>query len=280
MHPANDDLERPVVRVQNLVEQLALLGLSKDEAGVYVHISMHGPSKAGDLARGLHISRGETYRILERLVSSGFATTRLGRPALYDVVDPDAMFDSLVAAEQARIAVIERVRSETTRSLRVLKATPPPARNSFKMIQGRQETTASLLRLIDGAEREIKFINTRDGPNAFARDSAFLDAIVERATNGVAVRGLVRVTPAAKPHYDRLADVPNVILQPMDTESLIRYYVVDDRELLMWVVNDAPARSSHSDVAMWTDAGDFVGTQRALFDGMWTTTAREDLPTA
>ena len=50
----------------------------------------------------------------------------------------------------------------------------------------------------------------------------------------------------------------------------MRFVIVDERELVMWVVNDPSTRLlAEEDVAVWTTAPDFVATQSWLFERAW-----------
>lgn len=63
---------------------------------------------------------------------------------------------------------------------------------------------------------------------------------------------------------------PNFAFRTLDLGEVVRFVIVDERELQMAVVSDASSRlTADADVFVWTDATDFVRTQLLLFDRLW-----------
>jgi sugar-specific transcriptional regulator TrmB len=260
------------VKVQDVIDRLSVLGLDHDEAAVYVHLSMMGPSKASDIAAAVKLHRTETYRTLQNLVQRGFATATLSRPARFEAAAPEKLFHEILEAQQARQDSIARVQSEIADALTTLRGAPGQAmsKNTFKVLQGRREIYGVMERMVRDAERSIKTVSTHEGAVMMSDMAGIMDLAVRRAKEGVQVRAVLKTTPPTRQRLAPLLDIPTVGLRHVDAEGIIRFVVLDLRELLIWVVSDPSSRlTSEQDVAIWTDATDFVGTQSVLFDSLW-----------
>jgi sugar-specific transcriptional regulator TrmB len=248
------------------------LGLDAEEAAVYVHLSMLGPSKASDIAAALKMHRTETYRTLQTLVQRGFASSTLSRPAKFEAAPPEKLFQELLAAQQARQDNIARAQGEIASALSTLRSQPAEAtsKNTFKVLQGRREIYGVLERMIREAKQDVAFLSTHEAAFAMGEAAGLVDVLVDRARAGVRVRGLLRTTKPARERIAALPDIPGLTWRNLNEPTMMRFVVSDHKELLLWVVSDPSSRlTTEADVAIWSDASDFVATQSALFDLAW-----------
>jgi sugar-specific transcriptional regulator TrmB len=260
------------VKVHDIIDRLTVLGLDQDEAAVYVHLSMMGPSKASDVAAAVKLHRTEAYRTLQNLVQRGFASATLSRPAKFEAAPPERLFEDILAQQRAKAETIARAQGEIAGALTTLRTTQEPSasRNTFKVLQGRREIYSVLERMLRDAQQEALLLSTHEAGLSMADTAGLLDLAVQRARDGVRVDVVTRGTPASRPRLAQLAGTPNLALRDLDADRIMRFAVVDGKELLVWVVSDpSPRMSSEEDVAIWTDASGFVGTQQALFRAVW-----------
>ncbi|MHB8605544.1 MAG: TrmB family transcriptional regulator [Thermoplasmatota archaeon] len=251
---------------------MTVLGLNRDEAAVYVHLSMMGPSKASDVAAATKLHRTETYRTLQTLVQRGFAYATLSRPARFEAAPPERLFQDLLAAEQSRSDRIQRAQVVIAASLATLRQQPTRdvSRNTFKILQGRREIYGVLERMIRGAERTLRAISTHEGTVAMAEMGGLTEIAQQRALDGLKVQSILRTTPEMRGKLMPLFAADTIELRNFETDRIVRYVIADEKELLMWVVSDpSPRLTSEEDVAIWTNAPDFVGTQNVLFELAW-----------
>lgn len=259
------------MKVQEIVERLTVLGLDRDEAAVYVHLSMMGASKASDVAAALKMHRTETYRTLQNLVQRGFASSTLSRPARFEAAPPEKLFDEILAAQKARSENIQRAQVDIAPALSTLRGQSGggASKNTFKVLQGRREIYAVMERMLRDAQRSVKALSTHEGAVAMADMAGLLDLARQRAAQGVDLRVLLKTTPQSRAKLLQ-GEGPGPAYRHVDTDRVMRFVVADDATLLLWVVSDPSQRlTSEEDVAIWTDATDFVGTQSVLFDAAW-----------
>jgi sugar-specific transcriptional regulator TrmB len=281
--PADGQRGSLLVKVQDIIDRLSVLGLDADEAAVYVHLSIMGPSKASDIAAALKMHRTETYRTLQNLVQRGFATATLSRPARFEAAAPERLFQEILAAQLARQESIQRAQTEISGALSSLRGATgqPLSKNTFKILQGRREIYAVLERMLREAHAEVKAVSTHAGALQMGDMAGLLDVGAQRAREGLRLRAVLHIDDASRQRLAAL-QTPRMEFRHVEEARVARFAIADDRELLLWVVSDPSSRlAAAGDVALWTDAADFVGTQSLLFESLWREASRlEDLPPA
>ncbi|HVL86864.1 MAG TPA: helix-turn-helix domain-containing protein [Candidatus Thermoplasmatota archaeon] len=258
--------------MQNIIDRLTVVGLAPQEAAVYVHLNMMGASKASDIAAALKLHRTEAYRILQNLVQQGFATSTLSRPIRFEAAPPEKLFSEILSAQEAKFESITRAKNELASSLATLR-TPMEtnvSRNTFKILQGRREIYGVMERLLRDARSEARFLSTHEGGFGMASMAGTWDVLADRAQQGLAARVLLAPAPETRVKLAQVAGVPPIEIREYDVDRTLQFVIGDDRQLLLWVVADPSTRlSSDKDTAIWTDATEFVGTLRTLFDTAW-----------
>jgi hypothetical protein len=94
--------------------------------------------------------------------------------------------------------------------------------------------------------------------------------MVKRAPEGLEMKLLMRESPGLEAALKPILAHRNVELRYMQTDAPVRLFLVDGREAVHWLVSDpTPGVEGRDDVAMWTNAPDFVRVQETLFDTLW-----------
>lgn len=255
-----------------LVERLVGLGLDEREAKLYIHLAMNGPRRASDAAAATRLKRTETYRALEVLSRRGFVTAHLAKPVVYEANPPDAVFGELLASHEQRRAEIERLREHVATAVASAKsqADREAGKHGYRIMQGRRAILNHLDSVVRHAERSIALASTAVGPSGAVAPNRAWQSMVRRATEGIPTRVLLRERNGIPSGSHTLPDRPNLRLRLFEPDHPVRFLLVDDREVLFWLVSDpAPGLDARDDVAMWTNAPDFVKAQAQLFDAFW-----------
>lgn len=260
------------MRVQDAVETLGhALQLGKSEAAIYVQLCVGGPAKAGDLASSLRMHRNEVYRGATRLVQRGLIEMTMERPARFAAVSPKQVFETEIATRLASVDELRSARDVVMPALYQLKLDPPRrSRSTYKVVQGRQEIFATRNRMIEDAERSMDWATTFDAAVPLIDASGGLALMARRVAEGVRLRALLKRDAEGASLLADLAASPVVELREFDVASTVRFFIVDERELLMWVVND-PGRALHAkdEVAIQTTAPGFVQAECLFFEQSW-----------
>jgi hypothetical protein len=250
------------MNVATLIEQLGSLGLSTDEAGIYVHLTMAGPSKASDIATACRMRRPEAYRVLQNLVQRGFVAASLGRPARFQATPPEQVFSQVFAVHEAAWERLVATQTNLLAGLEAVRgrADNEPARRAFRLVQGRPAAVPILERMLREATSSLRVL-ALGGPRHVLELGEAWSLTLRRAEDGLPVQLL---GPPAAP----LPRAPEALACRLPAGDLKGAMVLaDDRELLLWMVTDPSARlGAEDDVVVWSDAPDLVAMQVAFFD--------------
>lgn len=267
---------------EELLEGLASVGLEPEEAQLYLHLVAQGPSKASEVAKGLPMSRAETYRKLQTLVRKGYASATLHRPTQFVAAAPAQFMQILIDHQEALLDRMRSVGAQLTRALAHLRPVPAdaaPHEETFRIVTGRREFYRLAAQMARRAQREFAFLNTTDGGAEQADKAGFWTVLANRARSGLATKLVLRGGEDAKQRVKEVSDVPNLSLHALQTETPIRFAIADARELLISVIIEpVPNLTAKADVSIHTDASDFVGTLREFFDVTWEEDAIRPLP--
>lgn len=258
--------------MQDLLRRLQAVDLDEKDALLYAHLCVRGPTKASDLAAAARLNRTDAYRALDDLMRRGFVTASLDRPTLYAATPAEKVFDDALAQQTARRAQLEHAREAALAALSELRASAPEPspRSSYKLLQGRAAIHAAAEAMVRGARIGQSMVSTYFSPEVATEQSPVYATTMERARQGLAMRLLVRETPGILERLAPALDQPSVRVRFFEPTGPLRFTIVDDREILMWLVTDSsPSLTAKDDVAMWTNAPDFLYAQRLLYDHLW-----------
>lgn len=265
MHPVTVKIQDAVARVRDN------LHLADPDASMYVHLCLAGPAKASDIADTLHVHRNDIYRTAERLIARGLVETSVERPARYVAVDPTRVFDKEIGGRLQDLETLRAAREQVMELLIQLRAhAAPPSKGTYRIVQGRREIYELRDELARNAKESIHWATTFNAAIPHAEISGALDLMLARAREGVEFRALVR---APQQHLDKLApflQLPNAQARRFEAAGDVRFMIFDQKELLMFVVND-PSESLYAkeEAALFSTAQGFVHAQRVFFEQAW-----------
>lgn len=265
----------------DVLARLAAIGLDERDAQIYIQLCVRGPTKASEVAAAAKVNRTEAYRSLDNLMRRGFVTASLDRPTLYEATDPEKVFDDALAQHTARRAHLERAREEAVRTLAKMRSssTDGPLRTSYKILQGREAILAATETMLRRARVGQSMASTYfAAAHANEGNLAFMTTL-HRAKDGLPMRLLLRDTPGVIESFGATAYEPNVQIRFFDPTGPLRFTIVDDTEVIFWLSTDgAQALHAKDDIAMWTNARDFVFAQALLYEALWRNARPAKLP--
>lgn len=255
-----------------VVERLAAIGLEDREARLYVDLLLHGASRASDAAARVKLKRTETYRALESLMKDGFVTARLTRPVEYEASPPEAVFSDLLARHEQRRTDIEALRERVASMAARVRAPDDDGegRHGYRIIQGRRAILSATESMIRTARERVTLVSAYFSPAIVTPGNRAYHTLVRRASEGLAIDLLVREHANFERALSPLIGQRNVRTRFVELPQAVRFLIVDEREIVFWLASDPTiGLEGREDVAMWTNAIDFVHAQRALFDALW-----------
>lgn len=256
----------------DLAQRLVALGLDEREARVYLHLCLAGPNRAGEVAAAAGLKRTETYRTLEALVQRGFAQAQLTRPIVYEPVPPETVFARAAERKEREREQIEASRDAVLAAISDARAATAEThgRYAFRILQGRRAIYQATEAMLLGMRQSQLMASTFFGPASATSANRPYQATVRRAAEGVAMRFLLRDRPGVEEAVAAMRAGRSVEVRYFDPPHPVRMTIVDGREALVWLVNDpASTIDARGDVAMWTNAPDFVRAQEILYEALW-----------
>lgn len=283
------------MKVDDAVAHLTKLGLDQDEALVFVHLSTLGrPAKVSEVAAA-GLPRPRVYRIANRLMQRNFVFSTFTSPVRFQSIGVEELLRQLEGLEAEKAVERQRARQELAATLSALVPVGKQVgKNLFRIHQGRAEIVRNVDRLVRDAKRRLDAITTFPGAVSIAESSGVLGAMERRAKQGLAERLIVRHAPDARASFEWMKDSPHAELRLLDGEDHVRFLIADGEQMVLWVVHDpsrglgaagepagSPRRpgglaswSAPEDVALWSEARDFVRTMQFLFEVLWQQAAK------
>lgn len=272
-----DDPTKMPGDLPDIVEALEVLGMSAEEARLYLHLLQVGPSKVGQLSPYFDVSRSKLYQLLDDLSRKGFVAKTPERPTVYHPVFPEEAFE--VGREEVlrRYDRLERVREDVLGSLQHLhRAVEGPEPTDWTKIEGTERIYEVIQRVVDGAETSLRVASNHEPSVSpwlpFVQD---VWSMAQRKVEHEDVRAQFLLGPPGT----ALEDVPGWVLEAerarvIDVDHPVHFVVADEEVVVFWV-QAAPARSMRGpdNVAVHTDARAPVGTHVMLFDQLWSQAA-------
>jgi sugar-specific transcriptional regulator TrmB len=151
----NDEYREHVEKIMRVLQEL---GLTINEAKVYIYLAKTGYKKATEVAESVGIPRTETYQILNRLQSKGLVKATLEHPIRYVAIELNELLKTMINVGMERLKEFERSRDEI---MRVWSALPEFAKTTcedkdrFQILEGRENVYARMSSMINDATDEI-----------------------------------------------------------------------------------------------------------------------------
>lgn len=256
----------------NTATHLRSLGLSSKEADLYLYAVVHGAVKPGDVTRDLGLGRSEAYRALDDLASRGFLTKTLEKLARFESVPPERVFDVQIAKVDARRADLVHDAAKVAHDVKTLqKRDVTQAAATTSHVHGRRDAVAQIVRMLREARQGFQMIATH--PIGLAHDDrdemGLRSTLLARAKQGLPMRSITTMTELDLRVAVAL-NFPSLEQRHLETDAPLVAATSDRRELIMWHVFDPNQDAGRAqDVALVTNAPDFVAGHLIFFEALW-----------
>lgn len=256
-----------------IAQALAVVGMTEEEAGLYLHLLRSGPSKVGELAPYFEVSRGKLYRLLDDLSEKGFVAKTPERPTVYHPVFPEDAFDIGRKQLDQRREHLAAVRESLLGPLRRMhRRVDGPQPTDWNKIEGAERIYEVLQRVVGRSEQSIRVVSNHEMTVSpwlpFVQEA--WSAARRRVDEGVTLKCLLGLDASVVEHVPDWVVDGSGQLRLIDLEHPIHFVIADEREVVFWVKADGRQVGTGASVAVHTDALGPVGTHRMLFERLWT----------
>jgi len=129
------------------------LGLSEQEARVYLTLLEQGPLSVKELAKSISVLPNALYRLFNELVIKKLVTNTQTHPAIYKAISPSIAFDAFV---KKQITEMELIKNDVIRCLKVQNTQD---QTRIDLIESAREFFLAYSRLAIKAKNEILIIS-------------------------------------------------------------------------------------------------------------------------
>jgi len=263
-------VDKMIVKEEFLSKLRRYFSLNLYEVKIWAALLSRGVSTAGELSDIANVPRSRSYDVLESLEKKGFVVMKLGKPIKYLAVPPSEVLervkknmkkeadDKISRLEQLKkTEVLQELNSLHTQGVELVE--PSDLSGSLR---GRHNLYNHLEMTIRNAEESVTIMTTTQG---FIRKIEGLKPIFEKIKKrGVKIR---IAAPLTKECTDAIKDIKDVA-EIRNTDSKARFCVVDGKELIFMVLNDAEVHPTY-DIGIWINTPFFANAIQGLYDLAW-----------
>lgn len=255
------------------VDVLTELGLTQNQARVYLSVAKLGPATISDVADHSGVRREEVYRLLPDLEKIGLVERLMGKPMRIRTPDVQSAMSSLISRERIkarerisalmeRTNVIEEYLSKTGLNV----SSGSSAQDDFALLEEKESVRTRLHEMIIEAQENVDVLYSRENLVWFLSTQSQL--LVDAETRGVKVRLLS--TPATG--RDR---IPKIISRRFSGSSAVELkymtaiptncIAVDGKEAMI-VTSSTHQPSAHN---LFTTNTNLVALVKRVFELSW-----------
>ncbi|MFP4111658.1 MAG: TrmB family transcriptional regulator [Candidatus Woesearchaeota archaeon] len=259
-----------IVKEEFLSKLRRYFSLNLYEVKIWAALLSRGVSTAGELSDIANVPRSRSYDVLESLEKKGFVVMKLGKPIKYIAVPPTEVLERV--KKNMKLEAEEKIKrlsnlkdTEVLQELNSLHAQGveliEPADLSGSL-RGRHNLYNHLELTIKNAEQSVQMMTTAQG--LMRKLEGLKGTFEEIKKKGVKIKIGAPVTEESMPLVKEMEDIVEV----RHTNSRARFCIVDNKELIFMVLNDADVHPTY-DVGIWVNTPFFANALSNLFSMAW-----------
>jgi len=260
-----------IVKEEFLTKLRRYFGLNLYEVKIWTALLSRGVSTAGELSDIANVPRSRSYDILESLEKKGFVVMKLGKPIKYIAVQPTEVVERVKknmkqdADERVKrledlkkTDVIQELNSLHTQGVELVE--PSDLSGSLK---GRHNLYNHLELTIRNAEKTVTIMTTSAG--LLRKIEGMMPVFEQVKKRGVKIR---IAAPLNTKEAEKAAKDMTGIAEVRHTDSKARFVIVDGKELIFMVMDDAEVHPTY-DIGIWINTPFFAKALEELFELAW-----------
>jgi len=259
-----------IVKEEFLGKLRRYFSLNLYEVKIWTALLSRGVSTAGELSDIATVPRSRSYDVLESLEKKGFVIMKLGKPIKYIAVPPTEVLERVKknVKENAKDTVkrLEDLKgTDTLQELNTLHSQgielvePSDLSGSLR---GRHNLYNHLELAIRNAEHSVTLMTTSQG--LIRKVEGFKPTFEKLKKKGVKVRIAAPINKEALQAAKELQGIAEI----RHTDSKARFCVVDGKELIFMVMDDAKVHPTY-DIGIWVNTPFFGKALNEMFDLAW-----------
>lgn len=254
-------------------ETLMKLGLSRNEARVYIFLVRKREAKASEISAALLLNRTETYRILMNLQKMGLISTVFEKPLKFIALPLEKSLSLLIETKKLSISALEMEKEKIIESWRSLPKNdvPVPKREIFQVLEGYEHINLKARDMIEDVESEVYICASEDCLGRFYY-AGLLDALEENAKRGVRVMFLTKNSPR-NIFFMRDLKRSSVRYLQSELDETPFFIIADNEEMLLFLDSIMEENRLGKPVALYTNCMVLIKALHRLFMTLWNNSA-------
>ena len=245
---------------------LRALGLSKNEAKVYIYLARSGERKASEISGALSLHRTETYRILRDLEKRGLISSVFEKPLKFIATPFERALDVLIEAKKLKLNLLERKRE---RLIHIWLSLPKiegdtERKEVFQILEGEEQVGLKANEIVSRAQREMLIFVMEDDIVKLYH-TGFLDSLKISAKRDVNIKFMANCSQKARFFLDKIR-LENIKYLYLNDEVLPTFMLVDNEQTLLFIRRNNGKRRI---AALWTNYEVFLRILKVLFNELW-----------
>jgi len=240
------------------------LGLSENEARVYIFLRRQGSSDATSIAQAVGVKRPNIYPLLDSLRDKGLVELFPADVNRYGALSVERYIDSRIRNAEREITGLQNTKDDLSELL--VNDEPHFAAGTMKFFSHRKAIVAAIERMTGDAHREIRVITTSMGVARAAKN--LFDRYRFMHNRGVRIRMLIAVDDKNSELLRLARDFIEV--RHTDNPPYMSFNIIDNTEMIM--VRFSPDDDSlelGNDIGFWTDDAMIIKSFSAIYEQLW-----------
>jgi len=251
---------------QDRLRKMADHGLTEYQARVYLTLLDLGSATASQISPLSKVPRTRIYAAMQQLHEKGLVQILPETPLRYKAVPFETYLRTLADDLRSRAKQIDTGLEASAREFAINAHQEPEARGRFEAIYGRKNVRERLLKMYDGATREVIGIGTTKSPGRIL--GAFMPNLVDKAKQGVRLKYAFCFTPENRDDVRALLRYGEV--RHIDFMMPVYMHVFDGKEFLMsHPIPDDDSSYRGDDIAIWTDDPAIADAMSEMSERIW-----------
>ena len=251
---------------QDRLRKMADHGLTEYQARVYLTLLDLGSATASQISPLSKVPRTRIYATMQQLHEKGLVQILPETPLRYKAVPFATYLQTLADDMRSRAKQIDTGLDGLAREFAISAQREPESRGRFEAIYGRKNVRERLLKMYDGATREVIGIGTTKSPGRIL--GAFMPNLVDKAKQGVRLKYAFCFTPDNRGDVTALLEIAEV--RHIDFMMPVYMHVFDGKEFLMsHPIPDDDSSYRGDDIAIWTDDPAIADAMSEMAERIW-----------
>jgi len=244
--------------------RLVRLGLSENEAKVYLFLRRQGLNDASSVAQAVGVKRPNIYPLLDGLRDKGLVELVPSDVNRYGALAVERYIDGRIRDAEREIGALRGVKEDLSRLL--VDDSPHFAAGTVKFHSHRGAIADAIERMTEEARSEIRVLTTRMGALRAAQHLfPRYRAVHEK---GVRIRILIEVDGANSSVLRSVSDFVEV--RHTASPPYMSFNIVDQAEMLMVRFSpDDDSLERGNDIGVWTDDAMVIRSFSAIYEQLW-----------